>query len=197
MLRESNVLSYRLGDLVAGLEAAGLDVHVIVLAALGDLFNAGICVEPPLGTAGACTVPRHDDSNLPRYFHHPTAVIGNDDALKVVVDTFAEWKDHLRARSLKVLLGASDADATAAPYTTAASFIAAFPALDARLPGRWRASALFSYSLCTGADAIGEHWRDLVQATGGAEGDACSSTLLPGLQDIEDNTIAALAGCGP
>jgi hypothetical protein len=80
--------------------SSGVDAHVVVLASSPSVVGLpGLCVAPPLGS-GACP-PAGTDSVPPRLFHHPTAVIGSNDELTVILSTFADYRStsaHLRIR---------------------------------------------------------------------------------------------------
>ncbi len=170
---------------------SGVDARVILLAAAGagEVADAGvpmgnplggrgpaatICIAPPLGS-GNCP----DDSNLPSYFHLNQNV-GSNDALNLFIDTYAQWREHLRPESLKAFLIVSDDDATDAPNASAEAFTQNVQALDGAMFQRWNFNAVYSFTQCGElAAAIGGVYRDLVAQTAGVEGDLCEQDFQP------------------
>lgn len=133
-----------------------------------------ICIDAPLGS-GQCP----DDSNLPGFVHINREIRSND-ALNKFIDTFPEWREHLRPNSLKAFLVISDDNATERPNNSAESFTQNLEALAPELFERWNMNAVYSFTMCTDlAAAVGTVYRELVAQTGGVEGDLCEQNFQP------------------
>jgi len=98
------------------LRDAGADPRIILLA------DGGVCIPPPLGAA-SCGAGA--DQNLPGY-RHVTNAVQSTNALDVIIDSYAQYSDSLRAGALKSLMVISDDDSD----VSASSFAQAFLALD-------------------------------------------------------------------
>lgn len=147
---------------------SGVDARVIMLAEHGS-----VCIGAPLGS-GSCP----DDSNPPRYIRVDQEVDSND-ALNVYVDSFPDYRAHLRPGTRKVFVVITDDDATDDPINSAAAFRNAVERLDAALFADWAYSGIFCFSDCDDAAAIGEVHAELVKATGGVSGDLCLQDFAP------------------
>ena len=162
--------------------SSGVDAHVVVLAPSPSVVGLpGLCVAPPLGS-GACP-PAGTDSVPPRLFHHPTAVIGSNDELTVILSTFADYRSTFRPGVKKFIVHVSDDDVGAPPNPTPEQFATQFDALDAanHAPGgarAWTFSAMCALtspsSGCPDGVDEGVLLRQLVQATGGVASDICT-----------------------
>jgi len=82
------------------LRDAGADPRIILLA------DGGVCIPPPLGAA-SCGAGA--DQNLPGY-RHVTNAVQSTNALDVIIDSYAQYSDSLRAGALKSLMVISDDD---------------------------------------------------------------------------------------
>ena len=86
MLDEATAVQANINAFSQQIVQANIDVHVVMLAALGPILGIQVCVGPPLGT-GNCATPG-GDSKPPNFFHHPSAMVGQ-----------LEWRpDPRRAR---------------------------------------------------------------------------------------------------
>ncbi len=165
--------------------ASGIDVRVVMLAEASIFVGfQGICVAPPLGS-GACPA----DTNLPRYWHHPTAEVNSNDGLKVLMETFPSWSFMLRPEATKTLVIVTDDDALEPGFDDARKFIDEFTALDPILQQpdgspAWKMSGIYSFSACPEAANAGVVWKDVVDQTGGIHGDLCLQNFPPVLHDL-------------
>jgi hypothetical protein len=140
----------------------------------GGFQTYSICIDAPLGS-GNCP----DDTNLPG-FVHVNQQIGSRDALNKFIDSFPQWREHLRPNSIKAFLVISDDDATDRPNNSAEAFTQNLEALAPELFERWNMNAVYSFTMCDDlAAAVGAVYRDLVAQTGGVEGDLCEQDFQP------------------
>lgn len=188
MIEEAAAVQNNINAFSQQIVASGIDVHVVMLAAYQFLILPGICVPGPLGS-GLCP-PNGSDTKLPNFFHHPTAVIDSTDAAKQLVQHFPAYKQMLRKDSLKYLVVVTDDDSRTGtgsggtgdpgPYdNNPDKFIADYTALDPMLSDgngnpTWKLSAIYSFTQCPNAAAVGEVWKAIVNKTGGVHGDICN-----------------------
>jgi len=167
---------------------SGIDVHVAMLAAYQFLILPGICVPGPLGS-GSCP-PNGSDTNLPSFFHHPTAMIDSVDGARKLVKFFPDYKFMLRPNALKYVVVVTDDDSRTGtnsggtgdpgPYdNNPDQFIKDFTALDPTLSDSngnptWKMSAIYAFTMCPNAAAVGQVWKSIVDKTGGVHGDICN-----------------------
>ena len=185
MVEEAAAIQETVNSVVQTIFSAGIDAHTVMLASPPlCIFDSGtclpgICVPPPLGS-GRCP----DDSKPPNYFHHPSAVVNSNDAARVLVERFADYRGMLRASSQKHLFVVTDDDVTgtqAGVYAdNPARFIADYTALDPMLAdsasgGRvWRLSGMYAASACPNATRVGQVWKTIIDQTGGVHADICA-----------------------
>jgi hypothetical protein len=148
--------------------ASGIDVRVIMI---GD--PGAICIGAPLGS-GTCP----GDTKLPSYVHIPTEV-GSNDALNVIIETYPQWRQHLRPEATKSLFVVTDDDATDGPNNSAAAFRANFTALDPVMLAKWTLNGVYCFTECPDAAEIGRVYVDLVAQTMGVAGDLCLQDFKP------------------
>lgn len=154
--------------------ASGVDARVILIAE-----RQAICIGAPLGS-GQCPM----DDNPPNFVHVDEEV-GSNDALNVIVDTFDQWRMHLRPDASKSFLVITDDDATDRPNNSAAAFSAALTQLDPMLFAKWTFNGVYCFTECV--DAMGEElaadvgnvYIDLVAQTQGVGGDLCLQDFQP------------------
>ena len=150
------------------ISAAGIDARVILI---GD--PQAICIGAPLGS-GTCP----NDTKLPGYVHIPTEV-GSNDGLNLFIQTFPQWRQHLRQGASKSLFIVTDDDATDGPNNSAATFRTNFTALDPTMLAKWTFNGVYCFTECPEAAEIGRVYIDLVAATGGVGGDLCLQDFKP------------------
>ena len=176
---------------------SGIDIRVILLGSptgtmgmMGQAEN-GICIGAPLGS-GTCP----EDTNLPSYVHIATPV-GSNDALNVIIDSYTQWSSYLRADAGKFFVVVTDDNATDEPNNTAAAFSTNLAALDPAMFAEWSMNGVYCFTECEQAAAIGAVYVDLVNQTGGVDGDLCLQDFQPVFDrlaaQIIENTGAAIA----
>ncbi len=187
MLEEAAAVQTNINAFSQQIVATGIDVHVVMLAGYQFLILPGICVPGPLGS-GQCP-PAGTDTKLPNFFHHPSAFIDSVDAAKQLVQLFPAYKFMLRPGALKYLVVVTDDDSRTGtgsggtgdpgPYDNNPDlFIKDYTALDPMLADsagkpNWKLSAVYSFTQCANAAAVGQVWKDIVTKTGGVHGDIC------------------------
>jgi hypothetical protein len=193
MTEETNFVIQEMNNFSQQIIASGIDVHVIMLAAypfcIFTICQPGICLLPPLGAVNGCMTTPFNDTNLPTYFHHPSAEVGSTDGLNVFIDTYNDWKMHLRPNSTKTLVVVTDDDATSPPNNNATTFINNFTALDPPMLGNFRMSGIYCFTQCPSAANIGTIWKDVIDQTGGIHGDLCLQNFQPVFDDLATQII--------
>jgi hypothetical protein len=186
---------------------SGIDVRIVMISAPlegdsnmggGGRSNNGICIDVPLGS-GMCP----EDTKLPSYLHVPQGV-GSHDALDVIVATYPSWMGQLRPEATKAMVVITDDDAIerededwlgglfgmpmpAAPPTPAersAAFLQALGALDPTMFTGLKFDAIYPFTECDQAAAVGEVYRELVAQTGGLAGDLCLQDFQPVFDEL-------------
>lgn len=154
--------------------AAGVDARVILIGA-----QSAICIGTPLGT-GQCPA----DSNPPNYIHINQRV-GSNDALNIIIESFSQWREHLRPDATRSFFVVTDDDATDGPNNSAAAFSQAIAALDPVLFAEWTMNGVYCFTECQDAGgkalaaAVGEVYIDLIAETQGVSGDLCLQDFQP------------------
>jgi hypothetical protein len=173
--------------------ASGIDVHVIMIAAypfcIFGICSPGICLLPPLGAQNGCMTTPLNDSNLPTYFHHPSAEVGSTDGLNKFIEYYNDYKMHLRPNATKTLVVVTDDDATSPPNNNATTFINNFKALDPVLLGNFKMSGIYCFTNCPSAANVGNIWKDVITQTGGIHGDLCQQNFQPVFDDLATQII--------
>ncbi len=191
MLEEAGFVQANMNVFSQQIIASGIDVHVVMIATaqIFPLFP-GICVPAPLGS-GTCPV----DTNLPQYWHHQTAEVASTDGLDVFMSTFVDWRFALRPDASHTVVIVTDDDARGW-QGTADSFITDFTALDPLLDDgtgnpNWKMSGIYSFTNCPSAAQVGTIWREIIQKTGGVEGDLCTQNFAPVFNDLANAIVQA------
>lgn len=206
-------------DFVHAVTSSGVDIRVILIS--GDASeDIGVCIPAPVGS-GSCP----DDENLPLYRHVPHH-IASTNALQVLLSTYEEWSAQLRPHARKSILVISDDDTstTGAEFSTAllqvdptfAGFkfsgiispytIDWLTCLTCDLNGTCTPGG--GCDPCCGRDSWinalcvplpasdGRNYREIIQATGGMEGNLCMQDFLPIFQDLAAAVITgSLLSC--
>jgi hypothetical protein len=186
---------------------SGIDVRIVLVSSpLGGMNTGmggggrdnGICIDAPLGS-GMCP----EDTKLPSYLHIPRGV-GSHDALDVIVDTYPSWMGQLRPEATKAIVVITDDDAIqpaeedwlggllgtpmpAPPLTPAersAAFLQALRALDPTMFAAFKFDAIYPFTECDEAAAVGAVYRELVMQTGGLGGDLCLQDFHPVFDEL-------------
>ncbi len=187
MIEEAAAVQTNINAFSQQIVATGIDAHVVMLAGYQFLILPGICVPGPLGS-GLCP-PQGSDTKLPNFLHPPNVLIDSVDAAKQLVQLFPVYKQMLRPNALKYLVVVTDDDSRTGtgsggtgdpgPYDNNPDlFIKDYTALDPSLADssgnpKWKLSAVYSFTQCANAAAVGQVWKDIVTKTGGVHGDIC------------------------
>ncbi|MBW2700522.1 MAG: hypothetical protein JRF33_06850 [Deltaproteobacteria bacterium] len=175
----------RFSDMVV---AEGLDLHIVLIGCFSDdCLNSTnwhtICIDPPLGTEGACDEAGNTDDSNPPNFLHVNSKVESTWGLLSIIDTFDQWQGMLRLDAAKHVIMISDDNDS----WSAEQFNTDFLALDSRLAG-YQFHGIFSYMdkdagcamvpedpCCTysAPDGEGVIYRELAEMTGGLTGDMC------------------------
>ncbi len=190
MIDEALAVQQNINSFSQQIVASGIDVHVVMLASYAFFFLPGICVPAPLGS-GLCP-PQGSDTNLPRFFHHPSVFVDSVDAAVVLVSKFPDYRHMLRPGALKHLVVVTDDDSRASDTDGGSTgnpgvydndpqrFIDDYTALDPMLRDSatggpaWKMNAVYAFSQCANAARVGTVWKTIVDQTGGVHGDICS-----------------------
>ena len=162
MVEEAAAVEARLNDVVAGLEDAGVDTRVVLLARASG--STGICIDVPVGS-GTCP----NDGNEPGY-RHLDVEIGSWEPLRALVDHFPAYADMLRPGARRQLLVVSDDNAF---DLGADGFVSEFEALDP-----WNERLVFhavvTQGSCPQGVSEGTEYVALAERSAGTIGDLCS-----------------------
>ena len=217
MTDEAGFVQDSMNDFANTIINSGVDTHVVLIS---DDSNdqQGVCVPAPLGS-GSCP----NDENLPN-FRHVVTNVASSNSLQLLLSTYPQWQDSLRPNATKTIAVISDDnsalsaqaftdmivtmdptfegfkfDAIISPYDL--DGIVCFPC---QISGNCAScdpccgldSALGL--LCTALPADeGTVYKELVQTTGGIEGNLCTQDFLPVFQDmatavIDDSQVSCL-----
>jgi len=206
MTDEAVEVQASMNDFANTIEASGIDAHIILISAdSGD--EQGVCVPTPLGS-GSCP----DDENLPK-FRHVVTDVGSSNSFDLILSTYDQWKNSLRAGATRTIAVISDDDSSLGW----ASFQSQMIALDASFQDFKFDAIVAPYEVsnpltcfgctasmgqclncdpCCGADSTlglfctplpadeGKEYKALVADTGGVLGDLCQQEFQPVFDDI-------------
>lgn len=191
MAQEVAAVQSNMNAFSSQIEASGIDVHVVVISAppgggpgggacvdptgiacifvpgltAGSLINGnGVCIDAPLGTAGAC--PQGDDSNPATGFMHVKQAVDSHNALAQIQSTYSQWQSLLRPDAAKTFVVITDDESqVAAPdFTTWVNGQAPFQSAV------WRFSGIFCTSASPNCANVGTTYSALVTQTTGVSG---------------------------
>jgi hypothetical protein len=172
----------------------GLDVHVIMIARLGEptggtIFNPdpGLCIDPPLGSGGC---PTQDSPGF--NFWHLNSGVGSNNVLDKFIQEYPNYKPHLRQNAVKYFAVVTD-DNSDVP---AAQFTASVNALDPGWFDVWKYFGIFCTGSCTtflACAATGSVHQELVNQTGAIAGDLCGAQqdFAPVFQQLAQSVVDA------
>lgn len=202
MDEESAQVQQNLNNFASIITGSGIDVHVVLIA------DATVCIPAPLGS-GQCNGA---DEKLPAY-RHIVQTVNSTDALQVILSTYPQWKDSLRASASKTIAVVSDDNSS----MSAGEFTAQLLALDPPTFQGFKFDAIVASSDTTacfgcipgcngcagnpccypvlgfacesyGAEE-GTVYKDLVQQTMGVAGDLCLQDFGPVFQDMATGVV--------
>jgi hypothetical protein len=191
MGQEVSAVQSNLNTFSSQITSSGIDVHVVVISAppmggpgggacvdptgiacvfvpgltVGGLINGnGVCVDPPLGTQGAC--PQGDDSNAATGFLHVKQAVDSHNALAMVEQTYPNWQQILRPDAAKTFVVITDDESqVAAPDFT--TWVNGQPLFQS---GIWRFSGIFCTAGSVNCANVGTTYQTLVTQTAGVAG---------------------------
>jgi hypothetical protein len=189
MTEEAAAVQSNMNAFSAQIEASGIDVHVILvsspLAAAGmgtcvdptgiacifvpglNADGNGICLDPPLGAAGAC--PSKDDSNPATGYLHVLHAVASNDALNVLQSTFSSWQSMLRPDAVKTFIVVTDDEVRGNP--TGDEFVTWVNSQPIFTSAKWRFSGVFCATNGANCSNVGATYSKLVSQTQGVAGD--------------------------
>jgi hypothetical protein len=215
MAEEMQFLRDNMNAFSKQISQSGIDVRIVLLSDVlrPDMMDPdagmgrgggrgrrnGICIDAPLGS-GTCP----DDSQLPAYLHVPQPV-GSHDALDVIVMSYAQWMAQMRPGATKSFVVVTDDDAVQQPdpfglfgpvtvptaAERSAAFMTAVKALDPALFASFKLDAIYPFTMCQEAAAVGEVYAELVKATGGVGGDLCQQDFKPVFDELARGIVSA------
>lgn len=184
---------------------SGVDVHIVLVSATwsadpnGDAKGSGgrgrgngLCIEAPLGS-GSCP----NDSKLPVY-QHVAQTVGSQDALDMILSTYAQYAPTLRPSATKSFVVVTDDDAVRAdmagalgPAMRSAAFMSSVKALDPTLFTSFKVHGIYAFTKCAQAAAVGQVYTELANATGGLRGDLCLQDFKPVFDELARGIVSA------
>lgn len=210
MTDEAGFVQDSMNDFANTIINSDIDARVIMISA-DSSDQQGICVPAPLGS-GSCP----NDSNLPT-FRHVVTTVGSSNSLQLILSTYPEWSDDLRPIATKTVAVISDDNSGLSASDFSDQLVALNPSFEGfkfdaivspyDLDGLACAPCVLSGNCnacdpCCGADTFlgalctplpadeGVVYKELVQNTGGVEGNLCTQDFLPAFQDMATAVIA-------
>jgi hypothetical protein len=202
MIDELDAVRANMNAFSQSITSSGLDAHIVLISILpwdcDDLQTKscyGICIEPPLGAADACS-SEIDDSNPPSYLHISTRVQSTK-TLSNITSTYGTWKSMIRADSKRhFVLVSDDTD-----EMSAEQFNTQLLALDPGFEG-YQFHGIFSFMSKSPAcaaghpccdyaapDGEGVPYKNLVAMTSGVSSDLCQQSFDPVMQEIATSVV--------
>lgn len=189
MVEEASAVQKNINAFSQQIKASGIDVHVVLISSapkgasgsscidptgIACIFvpglqigETGVCVDPPLGAAGAC--PTNDETNRAGGFLHVRQPVNSNDALTVLQQTYTQWQDMLRPDAAKTFVVITDDDARGNP--TADAFHQWASTQPLFQGATWRFSGLYCVTKGPNCFNAGLAYHDLVGRTQGITGD--------------------------
>jgi len=130
--------------------------------------------------------------------------VGSHDALDVILDTYPTWMGQLRPEATKSFVVITDDDGivppdedwfgglfgapmpapSITPPERSAAFTQALRGLDPTMFAAFKFDAIYPFTECADAAAVGEVYRELVMQTGGLGGDLCLQDFQPVFDEL-------------
>jgi hypothetical protein len=190
MVEEAAAVQKNINAFSQQIKASGVDVRVVLISSapkgasgggscidptgIACIFvpglktgETGICVDPPLGKAGAC--PTGNETNEAAGFLHVREVVQSNDALQVLQRTYTQWQKMIRPDSAKTFVVVTDDDVRGEPGADAFQQWVSSQALFQG--STWRFSGLYCVTKGPNCFNAGLVYQDLVTRTKGITGD--------------------------
>lgn len=185
--------------------ARGLDPRIVVISCLTDNCDQkqalGICVEPPLGAPGACTLGAVTDDTKPPSYLHLNVRMPSNQLLARATSNYSKWAQVLRPNAETHFVAISDDN----DMQSAAAFHEALAQLSPPLTSfhfHGIYSSLSKEDACAiGTDqpccrfaapgGQGSTYADLVEMTQGVGADLCAQDFAPVFAQFADAVIAS------
>jgi hypothetical protein len=193
---EAAAVQNNLNGFVQTIVGANIDAHVVLISSYPGTGN-GMCIPAPLGS-GQCP----GDTNLP-IFKHVDQEVDSNNALELLVSLFPQYQDMFRTGASKHFFVVTDDDSrpmTAADFN--AQITPLLQGVDSQFQ-KYTFHSIYSFTppivgcfanppdpCCTLSAAEGTVYRQLVQMTGGAEGNMCLQDFAPVFAALSQNVIA-------
>ena len=194
MTFEAGAVQQNMNGFVQAIVSANIDAHVVLISSYPGTGN-GMCIPGPLGS-GQCP----GDTNLP-IFKHVDQEVGSRDGLQLLVSLFPQYQDMYRPGASKHFFMVTDDDSD----MSAADFNAQITPLLQGVDSQFQKYTFHSIYAFAGPFATntpcfdltfqkaaneGTVYRQLVQMTGGAQGDMCLQDFAPVFAALSQNVIA-------
>lgn len=189
MSAEADFVQAQMNSFSVQIGAANIDSHIVLLSAY-PTSDAGVCIDPPLGSGG-CPA---DDNNAPE-FVHINASIGSNDALQQIISRYPEYSQYLRQTAVTHIVVVTDDDSDLG----APEFISQMAGLSPHLaefkfhgiiaPEDLIQACLSGTTCCGLAADQGTVYQQLIATTGGVEGNLCEQQFQPIFQAVAQQVI--------
>ncbi|MCC6216600.1 MAG: hypothetical protein IT376_17195 [Polyangiaceae bacterium] len=195
MDQEAQYVQQKINEFANAITTSGIDYRVVMIASTTS--GEKICVPPPLAGPGCGNGPR---------FRLVDVKVDSEDALDRIVYEYPKYSDFLRPNSVKHFVVVTDDNARSpAQFTSAAAFTAALTGLQP--PGmfaQWIFHGIYAFGVipitgCLGVFGSGAMagtvYAQLIQQTGGAQGQICSGDWTQVFQAIQQSVVESAVSC--
>lgn len=195
MDQEAQYVQQKINEFANAITTSGIDYRVVMIASTTS--GEAICVPPPLAGPGCGDGPR---------FRLVNVKVDSEDALDRIVYEYPKYADFLRPNSVKHFVVVTDDNARSpAQITSAAAFTAALAGLQpAGTFAEWVFHGIYAFGAipitgCIGlfgsGALFGAVYSQLVQQTGGAQGQICSGDWTLVFQAIQQSVVESAVSC--
>lgn len=190
MEEEAGFVQTQLNSFSIQIDAANVDSHIVLISA-GLSADAGVCLEPPLGSGGC----PGDESQPPEYVHLDIEVESNN-ALEKIITHYPDYSEYLRPTAVTHVVVVTDDDSD----MSAADFMAEMAGLSRHLaeftfhgiikPEDQFRACLNGTACCEfSSGARGTVYQTLIDSTGGVEGNLCEQLFQPVFQAVAQQVL--------
>ena len=189
MIQEAGFVQQQMNSFSIQIDVANVDARIILLAEYPFLISPGVCIDPPLGSGGC----PNSDSNPPKFLHVPDSDIASTNALQRIVELYPGYGPLLRPNALTHVVVVSDDNSAMA----AADFTSQFSGLAEHL-GNFVFHGIVSSldpdgnacgSCCALGASQGTVYQELIEQTGGVEGNLCDQEFQPVFAAVAQQVI--------